>query len=87
MSHMLWSLSLFFFKIYLFILERERQRQHEWEAQRERESQADSPMSTEPHDPEIMTRVEIKSQTPNQPSHPGAPHQFLIGTIRVKLAQ
>ena len=44
-----------------------------------RESQADLALSMEPdmtllsHDPEIMTRAEIKSRTLNQLSHPGAP--------------
>ena len=44
---------------------------------RGRESQAGSLLSMEPdtaqpHDPEIMTRAEIKSETLNQLSYPGA---------------
>jgi len=48
------------------------------EGKGKRESQADSKPSLEPHDPEILTRAEIKSWMLNQLSHPGAPRMVYL---------
>jgi len=43
-------------------------------AEGESEGQADTTLSAEPDDPEIMIRAETKSRTPNRLSHPGNPN-------------
>ena len=72
----------------MFIWERERERKREdisrggAEREGERESQGGSTVSAKPDvglnstNNEIMTWDEIKSQMPNQLSHPGAPKIF-----------
>ena len=71
---------LFFFYVYLLILrekEKERGRERERggaERQGERENPRQAPCCVHaPTNHEIMTGAEIKSQTLNQMSHPGAP--------------